>query len=153
MTKNMRKFLSYAEAWRRIAAATEDGYYFEVVTLCESIIADRLLSYVTGVNPKSKATVTTTFGGVIKEWRSLDAGKLPELDGIDLGARVDAWRSERNAIVHGLAKSAPGTPTEPLFSFIERAKVTAAEGRALADEVSKWFKQQRAIHGRGSTRK
>lgn len=48
MTRNDLKYLSYKEAWSRITKGLENGSYLEVVTICESIIADRLWSYVSG---------------------------------------------------------------------------------------------------------
>jgi len=146
MAKNLAKYLSYREAWRRIKAATEGGFYFEVVTLCESIISDRLLSYILGTNAKSKASLKTSFADLIKEWRLLAKGALQQQDGSDLGATVDEWRIERNAIVHSLTKSAPGTPTPPVLTFIERAKKAAGDGDLLAAAVQKWHKRQQAGH-------
>lgn len=79
MSRSTSKHLSYAEAWRRIKNATESGFHFEAVTLCESIISDRLLSYVRGANPASGANTHTPFGVLISEWRKL-AKSLPDQD-------------------------------------------------------------------------
>lgn len=153
MAKNTAKYLSFAEAWRRIKAATEGDFYFEVVTLCESIISDRLLSYVLGTNAKSKCDVKTTFAQLIKEWCRLANGTLPQHEGEDLGVKVDKWRLERNKIVHGLVKSAPGSPTAPLSKFIEDAGNAARNGVSLAKAVSNWHKRQLAAHRRSTTQK
>lgn len=131
--------MSYAEAWRRIKAANNAGFHFEAVTICESIISDRLLSFVAGTEPEpsSKLTVKTPFGELIKRWRT-QTKELPELHGVDLGYAVDQWRNQRNKIVHGLAKSAPGTPPEDLDAFLTQAKETAMRGAALARAVCRW---------------
>jgi tRNA (Thr-GGU) A37 N-methylase len=55
---------------------------------------------------------------------------------------VNLWRVERNAVVHGITKSEPGTPTADIKPFIERAKAAAENGAALARSVSNWHKQQ-----------
>ncbi len=142
MAGNKAKYLSYSEAWRRIERAVAAGFYFEAVTLQESIIADRLLSFVKGVEPACKVQVSTNFGELIGHWRRL-AGALPEDDaGTDLGSRVEAWRSQRNEVVHGLVKSSPGEPTQPVGAFIERCQATAVGGRRLAREVLLWHKHQ-----------
>lgn len=146
MTTNTAKYLSYAEAWRRIRAATDKGFYFEAVTLCESIISDRLLSYIKGVNPQSKANVRTTFATLISEWRKLAGGPIPANGISDLGADVDTWRNERNAVVHSLTKSEPGTPTSQLTPFITRTEQTAKAGASLARAVSNWHQRELTSH-------
>ena len=42
---NAAEYFSYAEAWVRIREARGSGFHLEAVTLQESIIADRLLSF------------------------------------------------------------------------------------------------------------
>lgn len=138
MAKNTAKYLSYTEAWRRINDAMSKGFYFEVVTLCESIISDRLLSYVCGVNPSSSANIRTPFARLIKDWRRLGAGTLSVQGHPHLGAEVDAWRVERNLVLHGLTKSPPGSPTAPVQPFIVRAEQAAKTGVVLARVVSTW---------------
>lgn len=145
---NGAKYLSYKEAWRRIKIATEQGFYFEAVTLCESIIADRLLSYVRGVDPASKASLQTPLANLISQWRKLASGRLPSHGDSDLGSAVDAWREERNAVVHSLAKSAPGTATVPVQPFLTRAEQAAKTGAVLARAVSSWQTQQLRSAGR-----
>jgi hypothetical protein len=99
------KYLSYAEAWRRIKAAIQAGYYLEAVTIEESIIADRLLSYVAGIAPEQPVDVRSPFGGLIRRWRSV-AGSFPltrirvwiSPSALTNGARAEtrlsmAWRS------------------------------------------------------------
>ena len=71
MTSNAAKSLSYIEAWRRIKAATEGGFDFEAVAHCESIILDRLLSCVCGVDPSGNASAHAAFAKLIDDWRKL----------------------------------------------------------------------------------
>ena len=141
--KNNLKYLSYKEAWRRIKSATDSEYYFEVVTLCESIIADRLLSYIQGTSRDTKVSRYTSFSRLICKWRKL-AKSLPEHKGADLGDAVDAWRKERNKIVHGLVKSDPGKGTDNIRDFLECAENAARDGAKLARDVSNWHKRQLA---------
>lgn len=145
MAGNTAKHLSYSEAWRRIDRAISERFYFEAVSLQESIIADRLLSFVKGREPESRVNVRTNFGELIRHWRRL-AHDLP-LDslGKDLGSRVEVWRSRRNEVVHGLVKSEPGQPTAAVGTFIERCRETAVDGRALGREVQRWH--QRSLRG------
>lgn len=141
MTGNTQKYLSYKEAWRRINDAIKGGYWFEAVTLCESIISDRLLSYVRGADASCRLDVHTSFARLITHWRER-ARTLPSRGEQDLGAAVDRWRKERNLIVHGFAKSTPGFPTGELEPFLARAKATAIDGASLARSVSNWHRKQ-----------
>ena len=142
---NLPKYLSYTEAWRRIKSAHCTGFYFEVVTICESIISDRLLSF---VSAKSSSNIDTrvSFADLTKRWRKLAAGPLPRHGDADLGTAIDLWREERNTIVHGLVKSSPGTPTAPVEEFVQRAKKAADDGVALAKAVQRWHRQQLKSH-------
>ena len=135
---NTPKYLSYKEAWRRVDAAIEGGYYFEAVTICESIISDRLFSYVTGVSPESKLKIKSSLGDLIAEWKKTAGDSLPK----GLADEVDAWRLDRNSIVHGLVKSAPGRPTDDVGCFLEKAKEAAIAGKRLARQVSSWHKKR-----------
>jgi len=138
---NQPKYLSYKAAWERISGAMEAGYYLEVVAICESIISDRLLSYIEGVQGR-QVPLKTSFGKLIQRWRK-QSGAIKSSRGQDLIAAVDKWRDDRNTVVHGLVKSAPGRPTEDVDSFIEFARITAEEGCALARAVSSWHKKQK----------
>jgi hypothetical protein len=149
LAANTQKYLTYAEAWRRIRAGLEGGWHFEVVALCESVISDRLLSYVRGAKANSTADVHTAFGRLIAEWRRLAVGTLPGIGASELGGRVDRWRMARNTVIHGFAKSKPGMPTEPVGPFLSRAQAIAEEGAALAREVQKWHRQQLTAKRRG----
>jgi hypothetical protein len=155
MGANIAKGLSYAEAWRRINAAYDQGFYFEVVTLCESILSDRLLSYIIGVDPACRFNTKTPFGNLILKWKKLAKArneKLPEFINLklgipwssELGDAVDTWRNQRNEVIHGLTKSTPGASTPPVESFITRVKNAAELGRLLARKVSRWHEQMRA---------
>jgi len=47
---NIRKYLSYKEAYSRMDKAIKNGFYFEAITIQESILSDRLLSFVVSKN-------------------------------------------------------------------------------------------------------
>jgi|SRR5579871_1003630 len=67
---NINQYFSYREAWGRIRRAKGHGYYLEAVTLEESIIADRLISFLVsagkldaGLRPTNMVSVTWCGGG------------------------------------------------------------------------------------------
>jgi len=134
---NTAKYLSYKEAWRRINAAIEGGYYFEAVAIQESVISDRLGSYLHGVG---KSSNIRNFSRLITAWRASLEKPISYKDGADLSKDVDAWRVQRNNIIHGLVKSDPGEPTQKVDDFLEMAKLAAEEGAVLARAVCAWHK-------------
>lgn len=123
---NVQKYLSYKEAWARIEQAQNDGYYLEAVTIIESIISDRLLSFLVGIGKidrESKKVEKIGFGNLIDQWRSVvgqnGAASPQAIDEIlSLVDRVNSWRDKRNLVVHGIVKSLPGTATEDVTSFL-----------------------------------
>ena len=135
------KYLSYKAAWERINIAMEAGFHLEAITIEESIISDRLLSYVRGVDPSSKIHERSGMGELITRWRKLADASLIKPDGSDLGKATDEWRIKRNTAVHGLVKSPPGTPTIQPNDFFELARQTAEEGKVLAREIQNWHKK------------
>jgi hypothetical protein len=42
---NVEKYDSYREAWARIRQAQDSGFFLEAITIQESIISDRLISF------------------------------------------------------------------------------------------------------------
>ena len=136
--KNAQKFLSYTKAWERINSAIEAGFHLEAITIEESIISDRLLSYVLGVTPNSKIHKRSGLGELISHWRKHAGASLLNSDGSDLGKTTDEWRRKRNTAVHGLVKSSPGSPSMAPDDFFELARQAAQEGKNLAREIQNW---------------
>ena len=141
---NAPKHLSYKEAWSRIKKAQEQGFYLEAVTLQESIITDRLISYLVGVGAVERAVELhkyPSFAQLLKKWKVQNPNPIDIQDYKDLQAEVDKWRVQRNNVVHGMVKSHPGTATDKVLDFLEEAKSTAERGKTLARAVSDWVKK------------
>ena len=139
---NKPKYLSYTKAWDLINAALKEGFYLEAVTIEESIISDRILSYIAALAPSPKLGPRSNFGDLISKWRKLAGASLIIADGSDLGVEVDAWRDQRNRVIHGLVKSSPGTPPEDVGSFMERSREAAEKGKILARAVQNWHQRK-----------
>lgn len=148
MAGNKEKRGSYAFAWSRIEVAKKKGFYLEVVTLCESIISDRLLSYLQGVDSGCKADLRTPFAQLIKDWKKQTEGRVPGVPASDLIEDVDNWRTERNQVVHGLVKSRPGSKPVPFREFMAKAKATADTGVSLARAVYNWQRREKRLSDR-----
>ncbi len=141
---NVAKYLSYKEAWSRIKKAQEQGFYLEAVTLEESIITDRLISYLVGVGAIERAAEIRKYPGfakLIQIWKKQNPTPINTRTYCDLQTAVEQWSRQRNKIVHGMVKSHPGTATDNVIDFLEEAKLIAEEGKTLARVVSYWVKK------------
>jgi hypothetical protein len=138
---NASKYESYREAFARIKAAQEAGFYLEAVTIEESVISDRLASWLSAnrVAGKAPPKAGASFGNLIARWRELWRASHPEET--EITRRIDAidqWRECRNTLVHAIAKSDPGTATIPVDQFLELAARVAKDGEQHAKAVKKW---------------
>lgn len=143
--KNSAKYFSYREAWSRIQKARGYGFYFEAVTLEESIISDRLISFllhVGAIEPDARLD-KYSFGQLIRIWSELVAEPISTEWFSDLRKAVDEWRRRRNKIVHGIVKSAPGVDSLDVLDFVKEAELVAFQGDALARAITDWCRRQK----------
>lgn len=138
---NIQKYRSYQEAWIRINESIKEGFYFEAITIEESIIFDRIYSNLVG-NKKKGINKGTRFSKLIEFWNEQYISPIKWKHGKNLQDNVDEWRKERNEKVHGIAKSEPGQATIDIKKFIRNAKSTAIKGRKLTRAVSNWHRQE-----------
>lgn len=137
---NKEKFNSYAEGFDRINNSIKDGYFFEAITIEESIIVDRLLSLLNfnGYKPNKKADEILL--GYLLNYK-----KTKLLISHDLFDKLDSFRVNRNKSLHQICKSEPGTKTDDINNFLKIAKETAISGKELARECSKLTKNKKII--------
>jgi hypothetical protein len=148
---NAAKYFSYREAWGRIKKAQGCGFYLEAVTLEESIISDRLISYLARVGAlKIDAKLEKiSFNELIKKWSNQVPEPISDQHFDNLQMAVDEWRSRRNQVVHGMVKSVPGSNHGDVINFLKEAELTAFQGDALARAVCRWHKKiKKQITGR-----
>jgi hypothetical protein len=143
---NTTKYESYAEAWRRIKAATEAGFYLEAIAIQESMIFDRLRSFVEHFSD-IEIMDKTPYSTLILHLEAVlnkDAKKERRWNNDkELIERLKKWGDRRNRAVHRIVRSKPGTPTQPIDEFLIKAQETAEQGAKLAREVSEWFRDQK----------
>ncbi len=145
---NSSKYDSYREAWSRIQLAQDNGFFLEAITIQESIISDRLISYLsrpTASNPllKDKKGRWPQFAKLIERWRSEFPNGVPVDSPIDLINRIEQWRNVRNEAIHAIVKSEPGQPTQPIDVFLNKAKEAAEEGERLARAICNWCQKEK----------
>ena len=148
---NAKKYEAYREAWVRIKQAQENGFFLEAITIQESIISDRLISFLSRPGASNNYTQKrdrgsfVSFYQIIQCWRSELSAPLQSGAYVDLVDEVDQWRQMRNKAVHAIVKFDCSDDTQTVDTFLQRAKEVAEYGEQLAREVCKW---QKATKGR-----
>lgn len=150
-TKNIKKGDSFTYAYARINESINDGFFLEAVTLAESIISDRLYSFVKHHEANSenasksstkekKANKRTSLQNLIVKARRIKTLQIKTKSGADMFDAVDDWRVQRNQCVHSVAKSEPGTATMSVEEFVAMAKEAALKGKELARLICNWHR-------------
>jgi hypothetical protein len=158
--KNL-KYESYKEANNLLNDARENNDLprcIAAIAVCESIIADRLQSYLKFKAPeifieKGKEKKFVATGKMVTECLKhfselkidVNSKKIGKVESINLFKDLQLWLSSRNEICHGFVKSKPGSPTKEISAFHKAAIQAAEEGFKLTKLVSKWHKQQLQI--------
>lgn len=141
----------YVEAYSRITSSVRSGHFFEAITIEESIISDRIASFLEATNTLSSEYIhRQSFSALIELWRLAvkNPGSIWE-DCEALIQQVDSWRQERNRYVHGLVKFPNQKANVPTTQqFIDGARKAANEGATLARNVSDWRRRQAKVKRR-----
>lgn len=137
---NSNKHDSFKEAFSRIKQAQADGWYFEAVTLQESILCDRLQSHLVGIGIQKIESNRTTVGNLLRKYAKEKLETMPS----ELLEMIQLWWIDRNVVVHQFAKSTPGEPTISVDIALKHAKQTAKNGENLIRLVLDWHRKQRS---------
>ena len=98
--KGHERYCTYKCLLDQCALAKDKGFYLEAITLLESIIADRLESYLV----RTTANTNYTFkplGYLIKGLKDINDAQMPIAD-------RETWKSARNQYLHEMAKIEDG---------------------------------------------
>lgn len=136
---NVAKAKSFAWASWRVDDAIGNGYFIEAVAIEESVISDRLFSYLSGKSKTVRAWKErkAMLGKLLEQWEKTQPPPK-------LLAAAHAWRALRNDVVHGVAKSAAGAPTKDVDEMLKNAEHAARSGGTLMREVMAWHKKELA---------
>ena len=140
--KNYTKYESYRFAFDQIDRAIKDGYFLEAITIEESILADRLISFLQlkGISANERFTL----GKCLIAVKNLD-GDFSYKEFADFRGNLKSWWDQRNACIHAIVKSKRGDPTIQVGKFLELAEETAIQGKTLSRKVSDWLKREKRI--------
>lgn len=98
-----KRYVLYKNVITRINQACQDGYYLEAITLLESLITDRLESYLTFI--KGENVGFENLGKLIDIFKSKAlADKIDDELRNTVLQDVNEWRKKRNAVLHEMAK-------------------------------------------------
>ena len=148
--KNIQKGKSYQYSFERMAYAIEKEFYLEAIMIPESIISDRLLSYLSGKIKGSnyinvELSKRTSFGRLIIIWSLIDSQvEWKEFDNLIIA--TDKFRKNRNKCAHSIAKSNPTKPTRTVNEFICLSKECADSGYIIARYICDWHKKELRKH-------
>lgn len=134
--KNITKYLSYKYAFERMKDAIDREFFLEAIMIAESIIADRLISYL------EESRQETHLCLLIQKWKKLD-NQVQWKNRSNLIDEVENWRKHRNFCAHQVVKSLPGEPTTSVEEFTVISQKCALEGQILARYVCDWRKAQK----------
>jgi len=146
---NHAKFLSYKLAHERMKAAVEAGFPLEAVAIAESLITDRLLSFINfygaDFDPEK-----STLGGVAQKAAKICRETSNDPVGEALATKAEMWAKDRNSVLHAIAKSGQGVgPKIATYAFVEHAHGVAVRGLDLVKQVKSWHTQllrNRSLH-------
>lgn len=152
--KNNDRNKLYREATKRIKKAKQDGYYLEAITLIESLIADRLESYIE--KEANQPEGFRTLERNIKVARQhINKSPIPEAQEIlPYLEKIKSWSRSRNEMLHQAVKIEEGED-KSWDSTMEKASETVEKGETLFREVSsviRRIKKQQRLHTQEESR-
>lgn len=129
----MTKYESYKFAFDRIEEALNENFPFEAIVLEESIITDRLQSFLETNNRKNNLTFAASIKAVLNLIEKNDPHR-------NLIEALDQWRDNRNKCVHGAVKSKNDRkiPEFNADAILFEAHKIATDGYELTKKVRSW---------------
>ena len=128
----------YTNAIGRMKTAIEGGYYFECISLCDTVIVDRLDAWTQALLhtserqfPASTVGTATVFLG--KTMTRLEITKSKE--DTSLFSRIDAWGLRRNEVLHNFVIINEANAHRDVGVREQYALETSVKGYALVREV------------------
>ena len=137
ITNNMQKYNNYKEQMNRLNKAINSEFYLEAISIEYAIVEDRItsaLKHAGKYNPEKHKTLNLKLNR-IKEMQRAKTGKplLRKYIDDELLSSIDAWKSQRNTLIHALLNQSLHT---------EDLREEALQGleivKTLNSKVSSW---------------
>jgi hypothetical protein len=135
------RYALYKSSFSWIAKSIDEGYYLEAISIVESLVADRLESYLPSLFDKDFNF--KTLGELVQAIRSDKSGKTDEVLRSLVLNDLDKWRKDRNKAAHEMVKIEDGKRV----SWKERVKInkTVAEtGLELVRKIDNRIRKLRS---------
>ena len=130
------RFTLYKKAIEQFNSAIEAGFYLEAITICESLITDRLESR---CGELGQPQAFKNLGVLIRKLREIEVDNtLRQMIDLDL----DNWRRNRNTALHEIVKFEKGEIPNWESRF-EASKVYAEEGIVVFRSIDSRLRQLR----------
>lgn len=143
------RYRLYRTAHSRVRDAIQNGYYFEAVTLCESMITDRIEARIQFLKrDEPEYHFIDTLGSRLSQWdliedaRDGDAGKLI--------ASITEWAKSRNIAVHQFVKVTNSCSELSPEERVVRTRECAEVGLDLVKRISAFVKRHNKWQGQES---
>jgi hypothetical protein len=131
-----QRYELYRSANEQFKAAFEAGFYIECVSICESIISDRIEARLQFLRRNTdKPSHIDSLGRLLKQVTDIE----PE-DQIELRAAyalIRDWGSARNETIHQFVKVTDQNHRANAKNRTRKAKTAARDGKALMKLISK----------------
>jgi hypothetical protein len=140
------RFKLYKSAFDWISKSIDNGYNLEAISVAESLISDRLESYLSFL--KGEDFSFKNLGSLIDAFRSKES-KADEVLRSLVIERLDPWRKRRNIAAHEMVKIEDGKNT----SWEDRVKINhevAREGLDLVRKIDNQVRKARSKHSLSS---
>ena len=133
------RYVIYRNVWEQVTHAQNSQCWLEVITLAESVIADRLearIAHICGQDSTARKVSTASKGA--QRLRSLEVAVDESV--LATYRRVEIWSRGRNRALHELAKLLETTSVDWPQRYQDTRQV-ANEGISLAKEVSRMIRR------------
>lgn len=135
----------YSNVSERLKQAYNNGYYFEVIALCDMIITDRIEAYIQYLVYEDDSHYETSSIGlaiqVMGKARN-EKGLVADEEYSDLYKLVASFANDRNNALHRYLLVRNDNSELSLDERLELLKSVAKSGMAIAKLVKNWTRRQ-----------
>jgi hypothetical protein len=131
----------YRLANEQLKAAYEAGFYIECVSICESIISDRIEARIQFLRRATdKPSHIDSLGRLLKQVEDIESEDQTELRAAYVAIRE--WGNARNETIHQFVKVTDQNNQADAKDRIQQAKIAARDGRNLMRLIAQLIKKQ-----------
>lgn len=144
----------YRSAFGRIKESVEAGYMLEAITLCESVIADRMEARRAWIHNQNEGKRRFgTLGGLANDLLGTKKGSIadPAMETHSVYREIISWAVKRNGALHEMVKLSETDQSSWNDRYFGLTQV-AADGMKLSRKISNLVKKLNRATRSGVTR-